>query len=325
MENPSTDFIAFKKIFLEHDIESTIPLELNVNGLDPIIINNGDFNPENLDFTNAYFEQLNEYTKYYAFSNPPIDDYPDNHPVSMIIKNFNQYIYSAFRQSNNTSIRHLHLTTKGLDGGDGYRKAIGAIGEGIFAKRVASIPSISMARMLANAKMIDNFNPTNQIYVDLLTEHKYTEVENGYSFMIVNHTDRFGNPIAQKLKLRRNSLSRNMGFSIINTGFIAYEVKTYNPSNTASNLWGGFKEGIEQTIERAFFRNVTAGVLVFDKTSFTNLYNSSYHSQVEALLNRIKSMRNSNGDQAVFLKLEENLWIESNNAFYSIKDKIENL
>lgn len=146
-----------------------------------------------------------------------------------------------------------------------------------------------------------------------------------YSYMNVIYTDMNGTFKENPLKLVRNSLSRpDITGGIINFGFVAYEVKTYNPSSTPATLFDAFKEGLRQTIERAYLQHINAGILVFDKLAFQNLRNSQYGPQVTRLVNDMKKYL-KNGDQAVYLLLEDNLWQESNNALHGLTDIIDKL
>jgi|GEM_PF-6333982 len=79
--------------------------------------------------------------------------YPYNHPVSRVIRGYNKWIYWALEGSSNTSTGHFHAHSRGSSGIDARWKAIGAIGEGIFASRQTSIP----AYLLPNA--IENISP----------------------------------------------------------------------------------------------------------------------------------------------------------------------
>ncbi len=313
-------YVPVPDLTLVDDVSFPMTIDFPELG-DPLFVNDETFDPNALDFANADSWTVDNYTTFYSLGKP-VGDYPDNHPVSVAVRNFNPWIFSSFRESSNSSIRYFHMTAKDLDSGDGYKKALGAIGEGLFAQRIAMIPSISRSRLMVNAVVKDSYNPAEKVAVDVLSEHKFTEAEQGYSFMTVNHTDRYGNSINTKLKLRRNSLSHREGFMMINVGYVAYEVKTYNPNNTPLALWSGFQEGVRQTLHRAMFRNMTVGILVFDKAAFEALYNSPYRNQVDALLDKIKNLKNPNGDQAAFLKLEENLWLDSNRAFFALKGQI---
>ncbi|MFC0518003.1 hypothetical protein ACFFGT_27565 [Mucilaginibacter angelicae] len=300
------------------------PLNTNFPDLGVINILDVAFDPGKLSTTKLTITNLSTTETFNSYNNTlPADSYPDNHPVSIAVRTFNPYIYAAFLGSNNTSIKNFHQTAKGLSGSDGYGKAIGAIGEGLFAQRLLSIPSVSRVRTISGAVVMDNTNPSKTIYIDLLTEQTLPEAEEGYSYVKMQYTDVNGNALSKDLKIQRNSQTRMMGFTILNKGFVAYEIKTYNPSNTPDILFKGFVEGIQQTMTRGFFRNMTAGVLVFDKAAFTALYNSPYRAKVDAILKSAQAMRNINGEQAVFLRLENNLWLNANSAYYALIAKIK--
>ena len=67
-----------------------------------------------------------------------IPSYPQNHPVSKIVIAYSPNIWRGFWGANNTSLKHFHQWTRGNAGSDAYGKAIGAIGEGLFADRLTS-------------------------------------------------------------------------------------------------------------------------------------------------------------------------------------------
>ncbi|MFD1256136.1 hypothetical protein ACFQ3S_04965, partial [Mucilaginibacter terrae] len=323
MANPGVSLEVFKNPFWG---TPSFPIQINLEDLDPITLNDVSFDPNNLDLTNAESLNVDAYTTLYSFNNTDFsENYPDSHPVSITVKNFNEYIWRAFKGANNTSLKNFHETAKGLNASDGYGKGLGAIGEGLFAQRLLSIPSLTRVRAVGGAVVQDNLDLSKRIFIDLLTEQKLPEAQEGYSYINMIYTDVQGNSQNKNLKVQRNSQSRLMGTTMINTGFVAYEVKTYNPSNTEAILFKAFTEGIQQTIQRAYFRNMTAGVLIFDKASFTKIYNSSYHSKIDAILQKVKNMRNINGEQAVFLRLENNLWNDSNNAYHALIDLIKDI
>lgn len=300
------------------------PINVNIPDVGTFTINNILFDLDALPISTASKTVVNSNMTAYTFDNNlPAESYPVDHPVSQAIINYNIYIYNAFKASNNTSVRNFHQTSKGLNGTDGYGKAMGAIGEGLIAQRLLSIPSLTLAEAHAGAKVEDNRSPGKIIFIDLLTVQNLPEAEDGYSYINLIYTDLNGNATSKRLRLQRNSSSRVNGTTLINKGVVAYEVKTYNPSNTSEVLFKSFVEGIQQTIHRAFLRNVTAGVLVFDKDSFQKLYNSPYKSRVDAILYKTQGMKNINNEQAVFIRLEKNLWSESNKAYHALIDKVK--
>ncbi|MCX2573586.1 hypothetical protein [Pedobacter sandarakinus] len=142
--------------------------------------------------------------------------YGPSHLVSQAIKNFNPWIYYAFLGSNNTSLAHFHLTAKGMDAGDGYRKAIGAIGEGLFVSRLTSLPTSPPASLFI-AKM---FGTT---HIDALVVRKIPFVNGSGYEIAINYTDLNGDYQQKRMK---HPDGLTMG--PIKETTISYEVKTLN-------------------------------------------------------------------------------------------------
>jgi hypothetical protein len=300
---------------------------INIQDIETIEYSDFEYNIIKNDLSNSTYVSIGNDNLAVFSNNILAESYPDNHPVSLFVKNFNPYIFYSFQQSNNTSLKQLHETSKGTGTSDGYGKGIGAIGEGLFAQRL-SIPPIFSTRVqsVLGAKIYDNSLPPKITYVDLITEQDCPENQYGYSFVDLNFTDLNGSPTSKRLSLRVNNQSYMFATVRINKGLIAYEVKTYNPSNDESVLFKAFTEGVNQTIKRALIKDITAGVLVFDYDSFQKIYNSPvYKTKVESVMNQLKAIKKYKFDQAVFLRLERNLWRDSNNAYHSILDQIRHL
>jgi hypothetical protein len=62
-----------------------------------------------------------------------------------------------------------------------------------------------------------------------------------------------------------------------------------------------------------------------DYDAWKKLYNSSYQSQVITKLNEVANVKNNKNEQKIFLRIEKNLWSDSNKSFWAIYDLIKNL
>jgi hypothetical protein len=66
-------------------------------------------------------------------------------------------------------------------------------------------------------------------------------------------------------------------------------------------------------------------VLVFDLNCWNKLLNSQYKQQVLTKIEEISGIKNSIGEQKIYLRLEKNLWLDSNRAYFDLISKIRNL
>ncbi|WP_412465651.1 hypothetical protein [Pedobacter sp. KLB.chiD] len=243
------------------------------------------------------------------------DTYPETHPVSVTIANYNQWIYRALIGANNTSVKHLHLNSKGLAASDAYAKAIGAIGEGIFAQRVTTEYPTSPGGNMYIGYYI------NTTHIDALQEHYLPGAGGSYYGLLVNYTDINGNPLSKKFEYPDPSHS-----TTLEKGRIAYEIKTNNVNrNSAATLYQTFMMGINQTVHRANIRGIDASVLVMDYDAWKKLLNSSYGQQVVAKLNEVYNIKNDKNEQKIFIRIQKNLWSDANKAYWDILGKIKNL
>jgi hypothetical protein len=265
---------------------------------------------------NNFNQSIVDFVKELSKEKPVLDvpGYPENHPVAQSVLNFNEFIWNAFEGSNNISTKGLHKTALGLDGGDGYSKCVGAIGEGIFAKRLVDGGT--------SKNLVWQGITIGAIHHDLITtipcvKVNTTSINAGFTLKI-NYTDQNGNPIsASVFPYRANKQGINMA-----VGAISYEVKTYSPNTALVWIKNGFIDGIEQAIKRANQPGCDAGVLVFDLPAFNIIKNDV---AVQAAISKLATIKNQYGEQKAFLRLENNLHYEADRAFYAIKDRIKNL
>lgn len=265
---------------------------------------------------NNFNHSVVDFVKELSREKPVLDvpGYPENHPVAQSVLNFNEYIWNAFEGSNNISTRGLHKTALGLDGGDGYSKCVGAIGEGIFAKRLVD-GGTSKYQVWQGITI-------GSIHHDLITtipcvKVNTTNINAGFTLK-VNYTDQNGNPISASIFPYR---ADKQGIDMA-VGAISYEVKTYSPNTAPVWIKQGFIDGIEQAIKRANQTGCDVGVLVFDLPAFNIIKNDV---AVQAAISKLATIKNKYGEQKAFLRLENNLHYEADRAFYAIKDRIKNL
>ncbi|KIA91048.1 hypothetical protein OC25_23185 [Pedobacter kyungheensis] len=271
-------------------------------------------------FTNFSFDNIETN---FAFSSngvnvygnsPALPDYPSNHPVSAAITAYNPWIYLAFSNSNNTSIRHFHKQVKGLAGSDGWGKSIGAIGEGLAASRITSWPTSPgfqyRVGFMAGTTHLDG------LQWGVLFK---TSTGIGWGLNVVN-SDLNGNEVITKME--EPDGPEVFGQKMAR---ISYEIKTISPYNDPAYLWASFSEGIKQAEHRANSSGISASVLVFDTDSFLKLKNSTYGPQ---LLNRLATMfsrKNDNGEQKVYLRLEKSLYADARSSYFALAGRIKNL
>jgi hypothetical protein len=237
--------------------------------------------------------------------------YPVNHPVTQAIKGFNNYIWRAFVGSNNFSTKTFHKHTRGEGGADALGKSIGAIGEGIFAKRLNDAAGFSTF-IAQNSRMGGYQHDILQRTVCF----KATLDPESYFTLKVNYTDGDGGNRATEVYTYKDKNSR---FSV---GKISYEVKTVDESSSVYNLKSAFEVGVTQVKDRALVNGIDAGILVFDLDAYQIIKN---HPDVIAALSDLESVRNSLGHQKAFLRLEPNLRYEAGRAYYALKDLIKNI
>jgi len=245
---------------------------------------------------------------------PGLPDYPSSHPVSAAIAAYNPWIYLAFSNSNNTSIRHFHKQVRSLAGSDGWGKAIGAIGEGLAASRITAWPT-SPGFDYRVGYMVGTTHLDGLQWGLLLKTSSGT----GWGLNVVN-SDLNGNEVITKME-------EPDGPEIIGQKMarISYEIKTISPYNEPAYLWASFSEGIKQAEHRANSSGISASVLLFDTDSFIKLKNSTYGPQ---LLNRLAIMfsrKNGSGEQKVYLRLEKNLYANARSSYFALMGRIKNL
>ncbi|MCX2430388.1 hypothetical protein [Pedobacter sp. GR22-10] len=280
-------------------------------------ISDSDFDSSNLNFDinnngNASFNWNN--IQFFGFQNQVEPDYPQNHPVSQVIENYNPWIYWAFAGANNTSIKHFHQTAKGMSGIDGYSKAIGAIGEGLFVKRLTSVPTFPPADVV-----IGKYVGTT--HIDVFLQRTLPSIGNVGFEIAINYNTVDGSPAVNKI-----SHPKGLTFAGQTTTAVAYEVKTYNADkNTAQSLFKAFTEGVKQVKHRANLPGIGAAVLVFDDKAWSKLKNSSYGAQVITTMNEITAITNLHGEQIIYLKIEEGLSRDAQKVYFDLKNRIKNL
>ncbi|PWS32826.1 hypothetical protein DF947_07070 [Pedobacter paludis] len=245
---------------------------------------------------------------------PSLPDYPANHPVSEAIASYSPWIYLALSNSNNTSIRHFHKQARGLAGGDGWGKAIGAIGEGLAASRVTSWPT-SPGFQYKIGYMVGTTHLDGLQWGFLLKTGSGT----GWGLNVVN-SDLNGNEVITRMN--KPDGPEVMGQKIAR---ISYEVKTISPYNDPAYLWASFSEGIKQAEHRANSSGISASVLIFDTESFMKLKNSIYAPQLMNRLAIMFSRKNVDGEQKVYLRLEQNLYANARSSYFALIGRIKNL
>ncbi len=280
---------------------------------DPVI---GRF--ENIDPQGEKFSGQSGYS--YAANNPVkfIDvngegpGFPQNSPISQAIIKYNPFIYQSFEYSNNTSTIQLYALAKGQAGADAYPKAIGAVGEAIFAQRLTS----HWSETNSNLNIGQRFSGYQ---VDLMQQTPLLRERDGaYGLELkVNFTDFKGNPMSSKLSVLTITNS-DWGY-----GYISYEVKTIDPNSSIDKIYKSFATGINQAIDRT--KVADASVLVFDTSAFRNLLNSPLGKEALIQLKRLTEIKDSMGEQRGFLRLENNLTSDSKKALYGVEDVIKDI
>jgi hypothetical protein len=125
-----------------------------------------------------------------------------------------------------------------------------------------------------------------------------------------------------------NKISHPKGFTFAGqtTTAVAYEVKTYNADkNTDQSLFKAFNEGVKQVKHRANLPGIGAAVLVFDHRAWKKLINSSYGAQVITTMNEITGITNPDGEQIIYLKIEQGLTRDAQKVYFDLKNRIKDL
>ncbi|MEM6272782.1 MAG: hypothetical protein AAF998_25435 [Bacteroidota bacterium] len=239
---------------------------------------------------------------------PPGPGYAQSHPVSKAIIAYNPNIWRAFHGSNNTSTIHFHQHAKGLAGPDARGKAIGAIGEGLFASRLTSHPSETKSELFIGADVGGFHHDSYQ------RTYLYTFAAGRFELK-VNHTDIYGNSRGSKVETSRSGW--------ISQGTISYEVKTLSANSDPSFILAQFLSGVSQVTART--KAADAGVLVFDQDAWNTVYNSPLRGDLMSAYNELTELRNSQGNQVGFLRLEQGLYDDANKSYHALKDRIKGL
>ena len=234
--------------------------------------------------------------------------YGTNHPVTTSIRTFNWYIWRAFEGANNISTIGFHNQARGLGSFGDYGKSIGAIGEGIVAKKIAD--EASFISFVSQNSRIGGYQHDIMLEVPLLIRNGV-----GTHDLRIHFTDENGNPESYTQDVGSNS-------GRLKFGRVSYEVKTYSEDTPINFLINGFEEGVQQVIDRTSANGVNAGVLVFDKNAFDVIKNDP---RVINAMNRLNNLKTSNNQKQGFLRIESGLRQESNNAYYALVDRIKNL
>ena len=238
--------------------------------------------------------------------------YPESHPVSQAIIKYNPWIYQAFQYANNTSNIQLYNFAKGIAGSDAYGKSIGAIGEALFAQRLTAHISETTSNLTFGMRL-------GGYQVDLLqatTLYRSPDGAPGFELR-VNATDIYGKATSSMLSVLA---STNRVFTY---GTIAYEVKTIDPNGSLDNIYKAFVGGVNQAIDRT--KVADASELVFDKSAFSKLLNSPMGVDALKQLGRLTGIKNSQGEQRGFLRLENGLTSDAQKALYGLKDILKNI
>jgi len=142
----------------------------------------------------------------------------------------------------------------------------------------------------------------------------------GYEIAI-NYTDINGN-----YQQKRMHHPDGLTVGPIRETTIAYEVKTLNAqANTPESLYRMFKEGVKQVKHRANIPYMSAAVLVFDDKAWNKLRNSPYGAQAIDDIAVMSSVKNNDGEQKIYFRIEEGLSQDANRAFFGLRDRIKNL
>ena len=237
--------------------------------------------------------------------------YPAHHPVTQAFINFNPFIWKAFIASNNFSTIGFHNYIRGVGTSDGYGKSIGAIGEGIFAKRLSDDAGFTT--------FISQGSNKGGYQHDILQRTACFRIKIGSTestFVLkVNYTDQDGE--------RRSSdiwtFGKDGKFSI---GKISYEVKTVDEATNPYWIKKSLLDGVDQVKKRASIDGIDAGVLVFDYNAFQVIKDDP---DVIAAIADLNSQKNSDNQQKAFIRLESGLRAEADRAYYALRDLTINL
>ena len=237
--------------------------------------------------------------------------YPAHHAVTQAFINFNPFIWKAFIASNNFSTIGFHNHVRGVGTGDSYGKSIGAIGEGIFAKRLSDDAGFTT--------FISQGSNKGGYQHDILQRTACFRIKIGSTestFVLkVNYTDQDGE--------RRSSdiwtFGKDGKFSI---GKISYEVKTVDEATNPYWIKKSLLDGVDQVKKRASIDGIDAGVLVFDYNAFQVIKDDP---DVIAAIADLNSQKNSDNQQKAFIRLESGLRAEADRAYYALRDLTINL
>jgi hypothetical protein len=238
--------------------------------------------------------------------------YPVNHPVTQAIKGFNSYIWRAFIGANNFSTIGFHKHARGEGEPLAYGKSIGAIGEGIFAKRLSDEAGFST--------FITQNSKKGGYQHDALQRTVCFKLNSGSvqtTFVLkANFTNEDGETQSSDVWTFGN---RNRRISV---GKISYEVKTVDETSSSFNLIKAFKAGVTQVKDRVSVNGIDAGILVFDYDAYQII---RYEPEVVVALADLNAERNVNNQRRAFLRLERNLRSEADRAYYALINLVKNL
>ncbi len=154
-----------------------------------------------------------------------------------------------------------------------------------------------------------------------MIQHQVPSLNSSGFFLAINYNHIDGTPDVIKM-----DHPQIVNLSVFSFATVAYEVKTYNADkNTPAGLFKAFTDGIKQVKHRANLPGVSAAVLVFDDKAWLKLRNSSYGSQVTAIMQEVSTIQNLYGEQKIFLKIETGLARDAQKVYYALSDRIKNL
>jgi hypothetical protein len=245
----------------------------------------------------------------------PGPGYSKGHRVSQAIRDYNEWIWWAFEGSNNTSTIHFHFHVRGQAGADGYGKAIGAIGEGIFASRLTE------GKMTLTSSAVYIGKDFAGHHHDLLRSTELRQTEKGSFVLKVDDTNKSG-----IVGFNKVTVPCRQGACWQSYGRVSYEVKTLDPTkNTASSILQQFTRGVDQVLARTNTSSIDAGVLVFDMDAWNVAYNSELRPKMEAQYQRLVGHRNQYGEQDSFLRLESGLSRDSQRSYHALSNRIRDI
>lgn len=188
-----------------------------------------------------------------------------------------------------------------------YGKSIGAIGEGITASTIASESSL-FSLVLQNSR-IGGFQHDILLEVPLLLING-----SGTQNLRVHYTDENGSSRVYDQDIASSSR--------LKIAKVSYEVKTYSENTAAAFLIDGFLTGVQQVQDRSAVSDINAGVLVFDKSAFDIIKNDP---QVVNAIDRLNNLKNPDGQRRAFLRIENGLRQNANNAYFALVNRIKDI